>query len=86
MLMNRLQLTALLLNEITFLKFGQDLAPNAKGFRKAFKEAFGLKKNATALDVIVALGKTYKENQMEQEFWDKINKFKIADKVTVDMI
>ncbi len=75
--MNRLQLSALMLNEITQIKFGHDMAPNVGGVRMAFKKAAGLNKNATHLEVLIALGLTYKENGMEQEFFDRLKKFKV---------
>lgn len=84
--MNKLQLSLLISNQITQIKFGRDLAPNASAFRQTFKKAVGLPKGASHLDVLKALGQVYKDNQMEQEFFDKLAKFKVEHLVTPEML
>jgi hypothetical protein len=73
--MNRLTLKALLLSVITELKFGVPLA-NDKAAKSQFKELAGLPKNASNKKVLIALGFTYKDNGIENDFWAVIAKFK----------
>ncbi len=84
--MNKLQLSALVLNQITQIKFGRDLAPNASAFRQSFKQAYGLSKKASHLEVLKALGQVYKENKIEQEFFDKLKNLKAENLVTPEML
>jgi len=73
--MNRLTLKALLLSIITELKFGSPLAKNSIIAKKQYKELSGLAKNANNKKVLNALELTYKDNELEVEFWAIINKF-----------
>ena len=84
--MNRLQISLLLSNQITQIKFGQDLARNASAFRNQFKKAVGLGRNATHLQVLIAIGQVYKDNKIEAEFHEKLAKFQVSHLVTAEML
>lgn len=80
--MNRLQLSLLVSNEITQIKFGKNLASNASAFRQEFKKATGLPRNAKSIDVLFRLGLVYFDNNLEAEFLEKLNKFGVGDLIT----
>lgn len=84
--MNKLQLSLLISNQITQIKFGQDLARNASAFRQVFKKAVGLSPRASHLDVLKALGQVYKDNKIETEFFTTLAKFNVAHLVTPEML
>lgn len=77
---NALTLKALMLSVITEIKFGQPLAPNAKGMKKFFKESVGLGKNASNMDVLKEIKRVYEENKLQDDFQRVLTKFNIEIK------
>lgn len=70
---NRLQLKALLLDTITFLKFGKHLAPNYRSVKKSLCEMVGQKSNITAKQTLHMIGLVYRDNKLESDFWATID-------------
>jgi hypothetical protein len=73
---NGLQLKALLLDTITFLKFGNHLAPNWKSAKNTLCISAGQKTNISASQLLNLIGLVYKDNKLETEFWVIIDKYK----------
>lgn len=73
--MNRLTLHALLLDTITYLKFGQHTAPNWKNAKIELCQLLGQKSNISANQLLHGIGLVYKDNNLETEFWRIIDKF-----------
>ena len=78
---NRFQLKALLLDAITFEKFGQHLAPNFKQAKNNLCDQTGQKRGISNINLIRLIGKIYEDNNMAPEFEAILNKFKIADRI-----
>ena len=76
--MNRLTLKALLLDTITFLKFGSHTAPNWKGAKNELCQLLGQKPNISSKQLLHGIGLVYKDNNLESEFWAVIDKFDAA--------
>lgn len=73
--MNRLTLRALLLDTITFLKFGRHTAPNWKSAKVELCNQLGQKPNIPAKQLLAGIGLVYRDNNIETEFWATIDKF-----------
>lgn len=71
---NRLQLKALLLDTITFLKFGQHLNQNYKAIKKELCMMVGQKTNINAKQTLHLIGLVYKDNNLENDFWGVIDR------------
>ena len=74
--MNKLALSALLLDTITYLKFGYHLAPNWKNAKNQLCTLLGQKTNISAKQLLHGIGLVYKDNGLEADFWATIDKFK----------
>jgi hypothetical protein len=74
--MNKIQLMLLVTNQVMEIKSGgrMQLTRVAPAARQQFKKMVGLKKNASHLEVLIALGQVYRDNNIEAEFFDLINK------------
>jgi hypothetical protein len=72
---NRLTLKALLMDTITFLKFGNHLAPNWKSAKNALCISAGQKTNISESQLLNLIGLVYKDNKIEAEFWATIDKY-----------
>jgi len=77
--MNKLQLSIFLTNQILVLKSGMELTRMAKHFRQQFKEMVGLPKRASHLEVLGAIRDIYIVNGIEEEFIEKIKKYKAEE-------
>jgi hypothetical protein len=77
--MNRLTLKALLIDTITFLKFGQHLAPNWKNAKVELCQQLGQKTNISAKQLLHGIGLVYRDNNLESEFFATIDKFNAQD-------
>ena len=64
---------------ITEVKFGRPIANNAIHVKREFKKAFGLSARATNQDVIKAIGQTYKENELSEDFNGCIERFGLPE-------
>lgn len=73
--MNELSLKALLLDTITYLKFGNHLSSNYKSTKKELCILLGQKTNISASQLLNGIGLVYKDNGKEVEFWATIDKF-----------
>ena len=76
--MNALQLKALLLDQITFHKFGQHLAPNFKQAKNSLCDMSGQKRNISTLNTIKLIGMVYIDNKQGHIFESTIDKFGIG--------
>jgi len=76
--MNRLTLKALLLDTITFLKFGHHTAPNWRNAKVELCTLLGQKSNISAKQLLAGIGLVYRDNEIEEEFWAVIDKFDAA--------
>lgn len=65
---NRLVLKAVLLDMVTFIKFGRHLAPNWQSGKNQVCNACGLNFNAHPKTVIKAIKKIYIDNKLEDDF------------------
>jgi hypothetical protein len=72
---NRLTLKALLIDTITFLKFGQHIAPNWKSAKNELCTLLGQKNNISANQLLHGIGLVYRDNKIEAEFWQVIDKY-----------
>ena len=77
--MNRLTLKALLLDTITYLKFGQHMAPNWKNAKVELCKQLGQKTNINAKQLLHGIGLVYRDNNLEAEFFETIDKFNAQD-------
>lgn len=80
--MNKLQLSMFLTNQILVIKHGMELTRVAVQFRQQFKELTGLPKRASHLQVLSAIRDIYIANGIEEEFIEKIKKFRAEDLLT----
>lgn len=71
---NRLQLKALLLDAITFVKFKQHLAPNWKSAKDRFCDMRGISRRTSTLNLICTIGEVYSENGLTEEFETLVKK------------
>lgn len=76
--MNRLTLKALLLDTIIFLKFGRHIAPNYKVAKQTLCKLAGQPKNLSAKQLLTLLGLVYKDNKLEAEFWQIVDKYGVS--------
>lgn len=74
MQINKLQLFMLMQNQVMEIRNGMSLTRMAKPFRTAFKEAVGLPKRATHLQVLMAVGDVYNQMGCIEEFYAYLNK------------
>jgi hypothetical protein len=81
---NRIQLKASLLDAITFMKFGRHMAPNAAACKARICKQAGQSPRISTLNYIRLIGLIYEDNKLQQEFFDVVNKYGIADKVYQD--
>lgn len=72
--LNQLQVTALLHDTITHLKFKQHLAPNFKSAKAAFCNAKGIKTNVSSWVLLTHIGQVYKENGILDKFLSTCDK------------
>jgi hypothetical protein len=72
--MNKLTLKALLLDTCFFIKTGSHIAPNYKTAKKELCKQLGQKSNITALQLLNGLGLVFRDNNIENEFWQTIDK------------
>lgn len=72
---NRITLKALLIDTITFLKYGHHLAPNWKGAKNRLCIASGQNTNISNKQFLHLIGLTYQDNKIENEFWQMIDKY-----------
>jgi len=72
---NKITLKALLLDTITHLKTGEHLAPNYKTTKKEVCLMLGQKTNISSKQLLNGIGLIYKDNKIETEFWNVIDKF-----------
>jgi hypothetical protein len=73
---NRLTLKASLIDSITFAKFGQHLAPNWKTAKNEICKVAEQKTNIPNSQYLNLIGLIYRDNNLEEEFWGIIKKFK----------
>ena len=78
--MNKIQLFALMQNQVLEIKTGMKLARNVVGFRASFKRMVGLAKNASNLMVLQEIGRVYKENEIGDEFNEYMIKHEMTSK------
>lgn len=78
---NRLALTALLHDQIMYLKFGHHLAKNWKQAKDRLCTMAGQKTNITTVNVIRLIGLTMVDNGLGDIFHSTIEKMKIGDKI-----
>tara|TARA_R110000772_G_scaffold220856_1_gene331277 strand:- start:354 stop:602 length:249 start_codon:yes stop_codon:yes gene_type:complete len=71
-----LRLKALLLDTITVLKFGSHLAPNSKAAKDELCKQLGQKTTISNSQLLNGIGLVYKDNNMEDDYWRIIDKFK----------
>ena len=71
---NTFQLTALLHDTITHLKFKQHIAPNYKSAKTAFCNAKGIKSNVSSWVLLTHIGQVYKDNDMLNKFMSTCTK------------
>jgi hypothetical protein len=74
MQVSKIQMFILMQNQVLEIRTGMSITRMAKPFRVAFKEAVGLSKRATNLQVLMAIGDVYYQMDCVQEFYDYINK------------
>lgn len=72
---DRLVVKALMMDTITFLKFGKHLAPNWKVAKNNLCKMAGQPTNINANKLLTLIGLVYKDNDLETEFWATIDKF-----------
>jgi len=75
---NLLTLKTLLLDTITYLKFGSHLAPNYKAAKYSLCDLSGQKRTITNKQLLHLIGTVYKDNDKESDFWAVIDKFNAA--------
>lgn len=74
--MNKLQLSMLCSNQILVIKTGMELTAQAKSFRTSFKKMMGMRSNATHIEVLAVIKQIYDDNNIGDEFLDKIKRHK----------
>lgn len=74
--MNKLQLSMFCTNQILVIKTGMELTAQAKTFRASFKKMMGLRANATHLEVLAVIKQIYEDNNILDEFIEKLKKHK----------
>lgn len=72
---NSIQIKALLMDTITFLKFGRHLSSNYVTVKKELCNIAGQKNNISANQLLNLIGLVYRDNNKESEFWQIIDKF-----------
>ena len=72
---NRLTLKALLIDTITFLKFGHHTAPNWKEAKNTLCTMLGQKTNISTNQLLHGIGLVYRDNNIEAEFWQVIDRY-----------
>lgn len=80
--MNKLQLSMLCSNQILVIKTGMELTSQVKTFRASFKKMVGLRRNATHLEVLGAIKQVYEDNNILDEFLEKIKRLRAEDLLT----
>jgi hypothetical protein len=75
MQITRIQLFALMQNQVMEIRNNMSLARNVVGIRNSFKKFVGLPKNASHKIVLQEIGRVYKENNLADEFNNCMNKF-----------
>jgi len=75
--MNKLTLKALLLDTCFFIKTGSHIAPNYKTAKKELCTLLGQKSNITAVQLLHGLGLVFRDNNIENEFWNTIDRQKL---------
>ena len=73
---NKLSLKALLLDTITHLKTGEHLERSYKVTKVEVCKLLGQKANISSQQLLNGIGLIYKDNNIENEFWRVIDKFK----------
>jgi hypothetical protein len=74
MQVSKIQMFVLMQNQVLEIRTGMSITRMAKPFRVDFKEAVGLPKRATNLQVLMAVGDVYYQMDSVQEFYDYLNK------------
>ena len=75
---NKLSLTALLLDTITHLKFKFHLSPNYLVTKGDICKYAGQKKSISSKKLLHLIGLVYRDNDIEMEFWETIDKFEMG--------
>ena len=84
--MNKIQLFALMQNQVLEIRRGMSLARNAKSFRVYFKNMVGLPKNASNAAVLQEIGRVYQENGIADEFNNYMTKFKMNEEHGIRLV
>jgi len=73
---NKLQLFVFMQGQVMYIKSNgrMELTRTIKPFRTAFKQAIGLPKDATPLEVLMGIGFAYKQNNDLDSFFNYLNK------------
>ena len=69
-----IQMFILMQNQVLVIRTGMETTRTAKSFRTAFKEAVGLPKKASHLQVLMAIGDVYYQMDNVQKFYEYVNK------------
>ena len=80
--MTKLQLVLLVSNQIGVIKHGMELCRVSSQARQRFKQAVGLPSRASHVQVLFALGQVFKDNGMEQAFFEQVARHKAEDLIT----
>jgi len=73
---NRLSLKALLLDTITYLKFGHHLAPNYKITKNLLCNMSGVKTTINAKQLLSLIGTIYQDNNLGNEYIETLTNLK----------
>ena len=84
--MNKIQLFALMQNQVLEIRNGMSLARNARQFRTFFKGLVGLPKNASHVAVLQEIGRVYQENGIGGEFNAYMEKFNMVEEHGIRLV
>ena len=74
-MVSRLQLKTLLLDSVTYFKHKRHLVRNHRNFKIEYCELLGISNGISNKNLIKHIGRTYKENGLEADFVQVMNKF-----------
>ena len=75
---NKLSLTALLLDTITHIKFKAHLVPNFIVTKQLLCKYAGQKKSISSKKLLHLIGLVYRDNGIEMEFWETIDRYEMG--------
>jgi hypothetical protein len=84
--MNKIQLFALMQNQVLEIRTGMRLARNVVSFRRMFKDMVGLGRNASNVAVLQEIGRVYAENEIGEEFNEYMNKFNMVEEHGIRLV